>query len=315
MTGNLQVSMLGMAEKSRETRFQLGAKKQMITLKTRQKLLYSDDSILTEIWKVVRRDEGIRALDIDSFSVSVKEGFVLLTGHVSQKYHRDLIEEIACSIPGVHGVQNKLVVDSDLTIQVAKRLFKEERTRHLIVPVGCGHGWIRLGGIVHRRELQRAAEEIAAQVPSVRGILSRPRVIGEIFEIERHPIQPLIHAKVYDYNLQKGIVTQVVIQPRNRLVTHAVVSASDFQDGKFMFYEYLVPVEAMEVVNKESILLKQNGMPLNTFPAFEPAVYPLAPSDWQPPYPYTAGVVHWPCGPFKGAEQRSGSSWFFRMQE
>ena len=273
----------------------------MITLKTKPNVLvYSDNSILADIWDAVGRNEGIRAFDMDSFSVSVQEGFVLLTGHLSQEYHYKLIEQIACSTPGVSAVRNDLVVDSYLTIQMAETLFKEERTRHLIVPVGCGHGWVRLGGVVSNRKLQTAVEQIAAQVPSVRGILSRPRVIGEYPETERRPIQPQIHANVYDYNLQKGVVTQIVIQPRNRLVTHAVVCAGGFHDGKFVFYEYLVPVEAMEVVNKENIFLKRQGPPLNAFPAFEPTAYPLAPSDWQPPYPYTTGTVRWLCDQNEG---------------
>jgi osmotically-inducible protein OsmY len=258
-------------------------------------LLNSDGSILAEIWEAVRRYETIRALDMDSFSISVQEGHVLLTGHVSKKYHHDLIEEIAYSMPGVSAVQNKLVVDSDLIIQVAQALSKDERTRSFILPVSCSHVWIRLGGVVPRRGLQIAAEEIAAQVSSVRGILSRPRMIGEIYEIERRPIQPQIHAKINDYNGQEGVVTQVLIQPRNRLVTHAVVSTSDLNDGKSMFHEYCVPVEAMEVVDQDSVLLKRNGPPLNAFPAFEPSDYPSAPLDWQPPYPYAEGAVRWPC--------------------
>ena len=270
----------------------------MITLKTKPNfILYSDNSILAEIGEALRRDNGIRSLDMDSFSVSVQEGFVVLSGHLSQEYHYELIEQIACSTPGVSAVRNDLVVDSDLTIRVAAKLFQNERTRHLIIPVGCGHGWVRLGGVVSNRKLQIAVEEIAAQVPSVRGILSRPGVIGENLETERRPIQPLIRVKVYDHNRQEGIVTQVVIQPRNRLVSHAVVSTSDFYDGKFVFYEYIVPVEAMEVVNKESLVLKRNGSPLNAFPAFEPTDYPLAPADWQPPYPYTTGTVRWLCEP------------------
>jgi osmotically-inducible protein OsmY len=276
--------------------------------------LYSDDSLLAEIWKAVRQDDVIRALDMGNFSVSVKEGLVLLTGHLSRKYHRELIEAIACSVPGVHAVQNNLVVDSDLTIQVAAHLAMDERTRHFIFPVGSAHGWVRMGGVVSRRELQRAAEEIAAQMALVRGVLSRPRVIGEYPETERRPIQPQIQAKVYDYNLQEGVVTQVVIQPRNRLVTHAVISASDFQKGKFLFHEYLIPVEAMEVVNRESIFLKRNGPPLNAFPAFEPSVYPLAPYGWQPPYPYGAEAVRWPCEEREQAENNSSSGRLFRKQ-
>jgi osmotically-inducible protein OsmY len=287
----------------------------MITLNTKQNLiLYSDASIPAEIWKAARQHDGIRALDIDSFSVSVQDSFVLLTGHLSRKSHRDLIEKIACSLPGLHRVHNDLILDSDLTIQVAERLSMDERTRRFIFPVGSAHGWVRLGGIVSRRELQMAAEQIAAQVPFVRGVLSRPRVIGEYPETERRPIQPQIQAKVYDYNRQEGVVTQVVVQPRNRLVTHAVVSASGFHDGKFLFYEYFVPVEAMQVVNKESIFLKRNSPPLKAFPAFEVSDYPPAHVDWQPPYPYTAGTVRWPCEERERAENKSSFSRLFRRQ-
>jgi hypothetical protein len=186
-------------------------------------------------------------------------------------------------------------VDSELTIRVAERLSADERTRHFIFPVGAAHGWVRVGGVVPRRKLQVAAEQIAAQVPFVRGILSRPRVIGEYYETERRPIQPQIQAKVFDHNLQVGVVRQVVIQPRNRLVTHAVVSSPGFHDGRFVFHEYLVPVGAMETVKKESIFLKRNGPPLDSFSAFELSNYLQAPMNWRPPYPYTAGTVLWPC--------------------
>jgi osmotically-inducible protein OsmY len=277
----------------------------MLPLKTKQNfLIYSDDSIQEDIWKAVSQNDGIRVIDGDSFSISVKDDFVLLTGHLSRKYHRDLIEEIACSTPGVHSVHNKLVVDSELTIQVAERLSADERTRHFIFPVGAAHGWVRLGGIVPKGKLQVTVEEIAAQVPSVRGVLSRPRVIGEYPETERRAVQPQIQAKVFDYNLHEGVVTQVVIQPRNRLVTHAVVSVSDFFEGKFIFREYIVPVEAMEVVKKESIFLKRNGPHLDAFAAFEPMNYSPAPLDWQPPYPYMAGTVLWSCEPGEGVENR-----------
>lgn len=268
----------------------------MITLNNEQDLLvYSDDSILADIWKAIRQYEEIRALGMDSFSVSVLKGYVLLNGYVSKKYHRDLMEEIANSMPGVHAVHNKLVVDSDLTIQVAGRLSKDERTRHFVLPAGCARGWIRLGGEVPSREVQLAAEEIAGQTPFVRGVLSRPRVIGENPESERRAIQPRIKAKVHDYNRQEGVITHVVIEPRNRLVTHAVASISDFHDGKSVVHEYLIPAEAMEVVNQESIILKRNGSPLNAYPVIELSNFPLPLSDWQPPYPYEAGFVRWAC--------------------
>jgi osmotically-inducible protein OsmY len=304
-----------MAEKNKQSRFQSGDRKNMITFKTRPNLLlYSDDGILAEIQKAFRRHEQIGALDLGSFSISVQDGFVLLTGHLSQDYQRDLIENLACSIPGIKAVHNKLVLDSDLTIQVAERLDKDERTHRFILPVGSSHGWIRLGGVVPSRELQNTAEEIAAQVPFVRGVLSRPRVIGEAPETERRSIQPRIRAKIYDYNLQEGVVTQVVIQPRNRLVTHVVANTNDFSGGVFVPHDYLITVRAMEQVNKESILLKRNGPPLDAFPAFEPSDYPLAPLGWQPPYPYTAGAVRWSCEPREVVENGSSSSLLVRVQ-
>jgi osmotically-inducible protein OsmY len=278
----------------------------MLLLKTRHSyLIYSDEGIREDIWKAVGQHDGIRLLDGDSFSISVKDGFVILTGHLTRKYHRDLVEEIACSTPDVRAVQNDLVVDSELTIEVAERLATDERTRHFIFPVGVAHGWVRVGGVAPRRKLQLAAEEIAAQVPFVRGVLSRPRVIGEYPEIERRAVQPQIQAKVFDYNLQEGIVAQVVIQPRNRLVTHAVVRVSDFYDGKFIFREYLVPVEAMDVVKKESIFLKRNGSHLDNFAGFEPSDYLQAPINWRPPYPYTAEMVLWPCASVERVEDQT----------
>ena len=72
----------------------------------------------------------------------------------------------------------------------------------------------------------------------------------------RCPLQPLIQARICDHNRQEAVVTHVVIQPRNRLVTHAVVSTNDFRDGKDVFHEYLVPVEGMEVVNTGKHLSK-----------------------------------------------------------
>lgn len=266
----------------------------MIASPMKQNLLIdSDDNILAEIWNGVARHGELRAIDADSFSVSVQNGVVWLTGHVTKQDRRELIEEIVCSVPGVNAVHNKLVVDSDLAIQVTTSLAKDERTRHFILPVGCTHGWVRIGGVVPSQELQRAAEEIAAQIPSVRGVLSRPGVIGEVLETEPRPLQPQIQAKVYDHNRQEGVVAQVVIQPRNRLVTHAVVSISDFHDGNFVVHEHLVPVQAMEVVNKESIFLKRSGLSLNTFPAFNSADYSPAPAGWQSPYPYITKDVHW----------------------
>ena len=267
----------------------------MVTLKSKPDLIVRpDNSILFEIWDKLWKCDVIRSVDINSFSVSVVNGVVLLTGHLSRASNRRLIEDIAHAVPDVIAVNNKLVTDDELSLQVAQALGRDERTRPFVLPVGCSHGWVHLGGEVPTREIQLVAEEVAGQVASVRGVVSLPKVTGESCCPERRALQPPIKARIYDHNRQEGVVTHVVIQPLNRLVTHAVVSTNDSRDGKDVFHEYLVPVEEMEVVNRESIFLKRNGPPLNTFPAYEPSEYPPAPLNWQPPYPYSVGTVRWP---------------------
>ena len=187
---------------------------------------------------------------------------------------------------GVVAVKNGLVVDRDLTLRVAEALARDERTRPFILAVNCTHGWVSLGGEVPTGELQTIAEEMAAQVPSVRGVVSLPRVAGKAPDPIRRAVQPLIDAHLYGEDGQVGIVFQVVIQPRNRLVTQVI--ASDLKNVK-----YLVPVDAFEVVNKESAFLKRKVTSLGFFPVFNPSDFSPAPSFWQPPYPYTINAVLW----------------------
>ncbi|HVM70630.1 MAG TPA: BON domain-containing protein [Anaerolineales bacterium] len=249
-------------------------------------LLRLDDSIQAEIWEAVWRHEEIRSLDIDNFSVSVKEGEVQLSGHLSRENNLQLIEKTVRSVPGVVTVHNGLVVDRDLINQVAEALARDQRTRPLILPVNCIHGWVCLGGEVPTSQLQSVAEEVAAQVPSVRGVVGLPKVARTHPDPMRREVQPRIDTPLYGDGGQVGIVTQVVIQPRNRLVTQLIVS--DLKSDK-----YLLPIDALEVVNKESAFLQRSSS-LCTFPIFDPSGYFPAPSDWQSPYPYGTTGVLWP---------------------
>jgi hypothetical protein len=95
-----------------------------------------------------------------------------------------------------------------------------------------------------------------------------------------------------------------VIQPRNRLVSHVVVRANDVAvlandaiDGRPAAGEFVVPVEAIDLVRKNCVFITRDAPPLSAYPAFDPSGYPLAPSTWQPPYPYTTGAIRWSCSP------------------
>jgi sporulation protein YlmC with PRC-barrel domain len=211
-------------------------------------------------------------------------------------------------------VHNQLVTDRDLVIQVAQALARDKRTRYLILPVNAVHGWIQLGGEVPTRELQRVAEKVAAGVPGVRGVITLPNVTGESPIIPRRVVQPGVGATVYGENGEVGVVTQVVIQPDNRLVTHVVVCSNELRDINLVAREYVVPVKAFDLVKNESIILQRNGrrlanpaLALEAFPTFDPDEFPLAPFTWKAPYPYTAGEVRWSLREILEAESQPGS--------
>jgi hypothetical protein len=98
---------------------------------------------------------------------------------------------------------------------------------------------------------------------------------------------------MYGVDGEVGVVTQVVIRPEDRLVTHVVVRSNEIKDGNLVTCETVVPVKDIDLVKNESIILFRNRPSLDAYPAFDPDEYPLALFTWKAPYPYTAGEVRW----------------------
>jgi hypothetical protein len=94
-------------------------------------------------------------------------------------------------------------------------------------------------------------------------------------------------------------VTQVIISPRNRLVSHIVVAGNVGVNWQPVRGEWLVPIWAVARVNEGGVSLSETLGRLTAWPTFDEAAFPLAPIDWLPPFPYTPGTVRWP-----GAEIR-----------
>lgn len=261
--------------------------------------LRPDDAILADIWEAVEQIDTIRPTDIRSLSIAVQDGKVVLAGHVANPFNRRRIEDTARSVPGVRAVRNEVVADSDLEIRVAQALACDASTRPLVLPVSSYHGWVRLGGTVPGRELQSAAEAVAASVPAVRGVIALPRVIGEPGTPLRRAVQPRPGARVYGEDGEVGVVAQVVINPQNRLVTHMVVSSTmvvatyDIDDLRRVTGDYLVPIEAAEIVHQRSVILARPIRSLTAYPRFEAAAYLAAPVAWRPPFPYALDAVRW----------------------
>jgi osmotically-inducible protein OsmY len=255
--------------------------------------LRTNDGILADIWDALWKVDTFRALDLGSLSIDVKDGEVYLDGHLAQENNQSLIESIVRSVVGVVAVHNHLTLDRDLIIRAAQALTRDERTRPYILPVDAFHGWMHIGGEVPTCELQHVVEEIVGGVSGVRGVIILPRIAGDSPTITHCPVQPRIGAVVYGKDGEIGIVTQVVIQPEDLLVTHIVVRSKELTDGKLIARERVIPLENSDLVKNESIILQQRGPSLKAFPALDPDEFPLAPFTWQAPYPYTAGEVRW----------------------
>ncbi len=252
-----------------------------------------DEAILQHIWQELWMDDTIRDIDIHDISVDFENGQVCLSGHVSKDTNQKRIEEIARSAPGVNVVHNHLVSDHDLRIQVAEALGDNERTCLFILSVYSSHGWIELGGTVPNRDIQLLAEATAANVPEVRGVILLPDIEGEPNVLERVVAQPRIGVQVFGEGEIEGIVYQVVINPLNRLVTHAIARVTHLNHDWPETCNYLVPVEVMNEVDEGGIFLNHSAPAINQFPVLNPTNYPLAQLTWQPPYPYAVGSVRW----------------------
>jgi len=252
-----------------------------------------DADILEEIWKAFQMEDAIRSIDLQDISVTVEDRHVFLNGHVADEFNDQRMQEIARSAAGVIAVHNHLVTDPGLSRRVDQSLAKDERLQPLSLPVLSSHGWIFLGGEVPTQELQHAAETSAAQVPTVRGVVKLPRVMGEAEVAPSLVLQPPIGARVCGENGHQGVVNQVIIRPQNRLVFHAVVRIFRTEAGRQKVGDVVVPVETMDVVNEEEIIMKRDAPALNAFPVFLAGDYPIAPLTWEPPYPYKVGRVRW----------------------
>jgi osmotically-inducible protein OsmY len=269
-----------------------------------------DGDILEDIWSAFQAEDTLRAIDLQDVAVTAEEGHVFLNGYITKDLHYQRMEAIAHLVPGVWAVHNHLITDQSLILRVSQSLARDERLRPLVLPIYSTHGWIALGGQVPNREYQQAAQIAAAQVSTVRGVIALSRVMGEAADEAQRAIQPAIGARVYTRNGLEGWVSQVVIRPVNRLVTHAVVRLNPREHGRPAMGEFLVAVEAMDRVRAEEIILKRDAPSLKGFPVLLSGDFPIAPLTWEPPFPYSVGRVRWPreemvCGEMSNRAQRA----------
>ena len=256
-----------------------------------QPTTHLDKEILADVKAALWQVEPIRFLDMNSMTVTVHDGHVSLSGHVQD---RRRVETVVAGVPGVQGVCSNLVEDRDLTIAVAHALAQDTITRPYRIRVDCHQGWVYLSGNVPTPEAQTAVEAVAASVPAVRGIVALPQVDGEPKSAYRSLSQPAVGDWVYAHSGPSGHVSQVIVNPQNRLVTHVVVAVAVGANGRFAAGEFVIPMTDVDQVNSNTVFLSRQSAAINTYPLFNETDLPPAPSAWHPPYPYGNDDVRWP---------------------
>jgi osmotically-inducible protein OsmY/uncharacterized protein YrrD len=259
-----------------------------------------DDALMAEAKNALWSDEILRNTDYQEIDVSVADGIIKLQGHVITLRNKTRAEEAACSVPGILGLENELVVDDDLVIHVAQALGNNEQTCLEQISVGAQNGFITLNGYVSSAAIREAAEVIAASVPQVRGVINTIQAPNVVIDPQKGQVwQPLIGKEVSAADMQLGHVEKVIIDPRNRRVTAFVVCGyfpdPQNKDGYRLpgeeprqEYSVVIPIEAIRYATDDSVLLEVRGVEAALYRAFDPADFINPPAEWQPPYPY-----HW----------------------
>ncbi len=255
-----------------------------------------DEDIRAEVWTRLWHDDITRALERTAIDLEVHDNEVFLLGHVTNVAHQQHLAELAREVPGVNVVHNEIVADRTLVTEVAQALASDPRTRSYLIPVGAFHGWIHLNGEVPDLKARAMVETVAAGVSHARGILTLPYLPQEHGHQEENgrPLQPRLSEAVYAQDGPAGRVAQVVINPRNRLVSHIVVNANLEIDWRPIHGQWIVPVKALARVNESGVFLLDTLGVLAARPTFHEADFPIAPFEWQPPFPYAPGTVRWP---------------------
>jgi osmotically-inducible protein OsmY len=275
------------------------------------------DSISRALWK----DDVLRAIEHEQFDVHVKNGAVHLSGHIVNTSSRNRIERALRAIPGIQGFQNDLVLDDQLTNQVASSLGALEHTYDCKFFTGVSHGLVSINGTVSDENVKLLAEKCAADHPNVRGVINHIHVSGRKSGIPHQPfLQPLMGETIYFLDGPSGVVKYVVVNPNNRRVIAMIIrrpyvdpleKTKSLNNGiqspeRFM----VIPMDLVRFLTRDSGFLKISSDERNWELDFNPASFISPGADWTPPYPYCPEDVIFPA-----EDQAMNESYQFPFEE
>ncbi|HEX5807941.1 MAG TPA: BON domain-containing protein [Anaerolineales bacterium] len=266
----------------------------------------TDAAIKGSIERALWNDDVLRAIESYEMAVHVKNGVVYLSGHIVNSTSRSRIEKALGAIPGLLGIQNNLVMDDQLTREVAGSLGALEHTYGCKFFTGASHGVISLNGMVSDDHVKSLAEKKVSSHPNVRGVINNVRVSGAERELPDPPfLQPTIGETIYFRDGISGAVKQVIINPDNRRVVAMTVRVQfanqqqelkSLNSGKALSPERLVvlSMDLVRYITKVSGFLHINSSEKSRYMDFDSASFRTPDVDWSPPYPYCPDDVLFP---------------------
>jgi osmotically-inducible protein OsmY/sporulation protein YlmC with PRC-barrel domain len=257
-----------------------------------------DQDLAEDVERALWNDPVTRELERYYLDAMVRDGIATLRGHVSTLTSKSRAEALVASVNGVLGVESHLVGDDQLRIRVAQAVSLDPPLNKEHIRVGTQHGIVILSGGVSSAEVRKMAEERAARVPQVRGVLNYLRAPG--VERDEHALrafQPQVGQEVFTTDVKSlGHVIRVIINPRNRLVVGIVVESKDdqplvFPEVQIISRQIVLPAAVIKQVTTGGVFLSVPRLQTVWADTFDESDFNLPPADWVPPYPYCTGDI------------------------
>jgi osmotically-inducible protein OsmY len=262
-----------------------------------------DASIADKVDTVLWKDDVLRKTDYLEIDVHVKDRVVYLNGYVNGAMNLQLVEDAVGTVQGILDVKNRLYQDDKLLSEVSAALGRIEGVYGNKFSTGVRHGVVVLNGEVSGPTERFLAENCAAGIPGVRGVINYLRIRGKVLDAEdQRFLQPSIGEEIIFLDGLSGRVKQVIINPVNRRVIAIIIQrhlpslqqeARSLEKGKASPPEQLIviPVRVVRYITRESGFLSIQSTDTAQYEFFNPSRFNVPHKDWVPPYPYRTNDV------------------------
>ena len=265
-----------------------------------------DKEIAADAARALWDDELLRRDDWPTLRVDARNGVVTLRGHVVNRLHREQAEVAARRVRGVRELRNRLVADDELEAAIAQALAADLRTAAHKIKVRAASGIVHLSGDATPADVEAAAEEVAAGMPGVRGIVCRLRGT-DVISPPASAVLPAIGVRVFAADGMLGYLERVVMNPRSRAITHLIVMVGQPDEARDDVppaaererRRLLIPMALVDLWiddaeldrAEDAVLLRIDRATAAKLPPYRESYF-VAPGDgWHPPFDYRRDEV------------------------